>query len=233
MWGEAIDFLLPPRCVVSGVPVERQGMISPEIWGELNFVSDPACKRCGLPFEFNMEADICAACLDHPPVFDKARAALRYDDGSRSVVLGFKHGDQLHAVKAFTPWLQKAGAGLIRRADIIAPVPLHYWRLVRRRYNQSALMAKDLARESEKTYIPDLLLRTRATPPQGHLKAGERAANVRKAFALGEHKVKDRNILLIDDVMTSGATANECASVLKKAGANRVDVLTLARVVKS
>ena len=180
-----------------------------------------------------MQADICAVCLDHPPAFDQARSALRYDDGSRDVVLGFKHGDQLHAVKAFTPWLQKAGAELIERADIIAPVPLHYWRLVRRRYNQAALMAADIARGNDKECRSGLLTRTRPTPPQGHLKAGERAANVKKAFAMGPHDVKGRTILLIDDVLTSGSTVNECASVLKKAGAKRVDVLTLARVVKN
>jgi len=232
----AIDCVLPARCVITGEPVERQGMLSPQVWGELNFIAAPQCKTCGVPFEFDMQADICANCLDYPPIFDSARSSLRYDDDSRSLILGFKHGDQTLAVKAFMPWMMSAGGEMLGACDMIVPVPLHYWRIVRRRYNQAALIAAELSRETGKPAILDLLNRTRATMPQGHLKVGERRKNVSKAFALNpkcDESVKGKHIVLIDDVLTSGSTVNECTKVLKESGAKRVDVLTLARVVKN
>lgn len=231
---QAVDFVLPARCVMTGEPVERQGMLSPRIWGALNFIASPQCECCGVPFEFDMQAALCANCLDYPPEFDTARSALRYDDESRGLILGFKHGDQTLSVKAFMPWMIAAGADMLGACDLIVPVPLHYWRLVSRRYNQSALIADELAHKTGKPAAIELLKRTRATPPQGYLKARERRKNVRKAFAVNpDVDITGKNIVLIDDVLTSGSTVNECTKVLKKAGAARVDVLTLARVVKS
>lgn len=230
----AVDFVLPARCVITGDLVERQGMLSPRIWGALNFISAPQCQCCGVPFEFDMQAELCTKCLDYPPHFDIARSAIRYDDESRDLILGFKHGNQTLSVKAFMPWMMAVGQEMLERCDLIVPVPLHYWRLVSRRYNQSALIAGELAKLSNKTASLDLLKRTRATPPQGHLKAKDRRKNVRKAFAVKQGAdIQGKSIVLIDDVFTSGSTVNECAKTLKSSGATRVDVLTLARVVKS
>ena len=176
---------------------------------------------------------LCAACLESPPLFRQARAALIYDDASKALILRFKHGDQLQAVRVLTPWLAEAGAELIAQADVFVPVPLHRWRLLKRRYNQSALLAARLARQSGKAAAVDALVRVRATPPQGHLKRAERAANVRGAFRVRDARaIAGKRVLLVDDVMTTGATLNACAGALLDAGALSVDVLCVARVVR-
>jgi ComF family protein len=158
---------------------------------------------------------------------------LVYDDSSRRLVLGFKHADRLEPVPAFGRWLARAGAELIEAADLIAPVPLHRWRLFRRRYNQAGLLAQALGRVADCPVAPDLLVRRRSTPSQGGLGRAGRRRNVAGAFALRpgrEARVRGRRILLIDDVHTTGATLGECARVLRRAGAASVDALTLARV---
>ena len=229
-----IDAVLPPRCIVSGQIVERQGQVAPDIWAGLDFIADPFCTICGFPFDFEVDEDSqCASCLALPPPYETARAALKYGDTSRDIILGFKHADKTFAVTAFVPWLKRAGKEMLVEADIIAPVPLHYWRMVSRRYNQSALIAQALAKETNKEIIADLLKRTRATPTQGHLNAKQRFRNVRRAFAMNKkHDVRNKVIVLIDDVYTTGATIKECTKVLVKAGAKKVHVLTLARVVR-
>lgn len=233
---EALDTILPPRCVVTGDMVDRQGMISPDVWSKLSFIADPKCACCGFPFDFEVEeGSLCASCIDYPPKFETARAALKYDDISRDMVLGFKHGDKLHAAKAFVPWLKMAGADILADADMLIPVPLHHWRLVKRRYNQSAVIAHALSKETNIPVVVDGLQRTRATPPQGHLSSKERFKNVKHAFAVNEkhlEALRGKTVVLIDDVYTTGATVNECTKVLLKAGALRVHVLTLARVAR-
>lgn len=232
--GLALDAVLPPRCIVSGLAVERQGQVAPEVWAGLDFITDPLCAVCGFPFDFEVEGEArCAACLALEPPFETARAALKYGKTSREIILGFKHADKTHAVLAFTPWLKRAGKEMLAEADMIVPVPLHYWRMIARRYNQSALIAQVLAREVNKPAVMDLLKRVRATPTQGHMNAKQRFRNVRRAFAVNrKYDVKGKVIVLVDDVYTTGATVRECAKVLKKAGAGKVHVLTLARVVK-
>lgn len=233
-----IDAILPPRCAFTGNLVDSQGMIAPEAWAGLSFISAPNCHNCGLPFEFAPTAGAlmqCAACLTEAPEFSMARAALAYDEASRGFILGFKHGDQTESVVTMVPWLKAAGADFWERADVIVPVPLHRWRLLRRRYNQAALMGRAMARAMEKGFVADALHRTRATPSQGHLKADARKKNVSKAFAVNEKRagvLKGKNVVLIDDVYTTGATVRECTRVLLAGGAGEVFVLTLARVVK-
>ncbi len=177
----------------------------------------------------------CTYCLESPPTYHSARAALKYNDTSRNIVLGFKHADKTLAVKAFAPWLTRAGKDMLAEADAFIPVPLHYTRLVRRRYNQAVLMATELSRDTNIPTLTQALKRTRATPSQGHLSLKERHKNVSKAFAVPDKykaQIKGKNLVLVDDVFTTGATVEECAKVLRKAGAIRVDVLTLTRVCK-
>lgn len=236
-----LDWLLPAYCPLSGSPVEQPGMVSPAAWAQLSFVAAPQCKKCGVPLVLELSQDTetalqCADCLTNPPPYNAARAALVYDDASRKLVLGFKHADQTYAVRTFVPWLHRAGAEFWSENPVLVPVPLHRWRLLRRRYNQAALLARGLSRGHGHECIPDLLQRVRATPTQGHLKAGERARNVAKAFAVSlrhAEKIKGRHVVLIDDVLTTGATVSECAEVLLKAGAASVNVLTIARAVKN
>lgn len=234
---KVVDTVLPPRCPVSGEPVEKQGMLAPETWRALEFITEPYCECCGLPFEFEVTPGaLCASCLEDLPVFSMARAAVRYNETSRTLILGFKHGDKLYAVKTLTPMLQQAGAAFLETADYLVPVPLHYWRLVRRRYNQAALMARDLEKSCGVPCLSDALRRVRATPSQGHKKAGDRKKNVRGAFALNpryRERIQGKSIVLVDDVLTTGATVNECAKALLEAGAGAVNVLAVAKTVKS
>jgi ComF family protein len=231
----ALDLALPPRCIGCGERVDANGLACAACWTKLTFIAPPLCDSCGAPFDFAIE-DVrrCAACYANPPAYDRARAAVLYDDGSRSLILGFKHGDRLHAAPAFGAWLARAGAELLADADLIVPVPLHRWRLLRRRYNQAALIAEHAARRAGVTHLPDLLERHRATPSQGDLGPAARARNVAGAFRLNPRhadRVKGSRIVLVDDVLTTGATIGACAKVLRRGGAARIDVLTLARVV--
>ncbi|MFD1626434.1 ComF family protein [Azospirillum griseum] len=228
-----LDALLPPRCLSCGVAVDRQGGLCAACWGGLTFIAPPFCAVCGLPFEYEAQGDvICGACLAAPPPFSRARAVLAYDDGSRPLVLSFKHGDRIHAAGAYAAWLARAGRELLADADLLVPVPLHRLRLFRRRYNQAALLAQSLGRQAGVAVIPDALLRHRATPTQGGLGRQERQRNVKGAFRLRPGvSVAGQRVVVIDDVLTTGATVAECARVLTQAGAARVEALTLARVV--
>lgn len=233
---QAVDMILPPRCVVTGEEVQEQGMMAPEAWGRLRFISDPYCGRCGMPFDFEIEEGaVCVDCMETPPPYDAARAALVYDDESRAVILKFKHADHLHNVHSFMPWLERAGGVLITQADYFVPVPLHRHRLLSRRYNQSALLAQLLARRADRSCLAGALLRKRATPSQGYMNYKDRRKNVRNAFAIHpkyEATIKNKSILLIDDVYTTGSTVKECAETLLRAGASTVNVLCIARTVR-
>ncbi|HLI11040.1 MAG TPA: ComF family protein [Alphaproteobacteria bacterium] len=228
--------VLPARCLGCGAVVDRPGLLCAPCWSEIAFLGPPLCACCGLPFEVAPgEPALCGACLARHPPFARARAVFAYDDRSRRLILAFKHGDRLHGVPAFGRWMARAGASLLSDASLIAPVPLHWTRLFRRRYNQAALLALALGRESGVPVLPDLLLRRRRTPSQGKLSATERRRNMRGAFALNARygeQMKGRRVLLVDDVFTTGATVGACSRVLLRAGASAVDVLTLARVVR-
>ena len=231
-----LDALLPPQCLNCRGLVERPGQLCATCWAKTTFITEPCCDCCGLPFAYDLgPGALCAACAREHPAFDHVRAVLRYDDASRPLLLGFKHGDRTDAAPAFGQWLARAGARLAAECDVIAPVPLHRWRLLKRRYNQSALLALRLGKLAGRPVMPDLLLRTRATPSQGSLSGAERRRNVRNAFAAASRHaalVRNRSILLVDDVFTTGATLEACARALKKAGARRVDAVVLARVVR-
>jgi ComF family protein len=234
----AVDGLLPPRCPKCGVTVAAAAgdgaMLCAGCWPTIAFLGPPLCACCGLPFPHGgAVADLlCGACLRQPPPFDRARSVMRYDEASRDLVLGFKHADRLHTAPAFGRWMARAGGELLQDADLLMPVPLHWTRLFRRRYNQAALLAHAIREVAggRPPVAPDWLLRRRRTISQGDLGAAARERNVRGAFALRSgRRVGGLRVVLVDDVLTTGATVAECARVLKRAGAARVDVLTLAR----
>ena len=230
-----LDLVLPPRCAGCGSGVAESGALCSACWRAIEFLGPPCCPRCAYPFEFEMSQEtLCAACLSRPPVYDRARAVLRYGDGSRGMLLAFKHADRTDLAPLFGRWLARAGSDLLAEADLVAPVPLHWTRLWSRRYNQAALLAQRVAAEAGRPFQPDLLIRRKRTPPQ---KSGfaARRRNVAGAFSVPSRcrsTIEGRRILLIDDVRTTGATLDGCARALKAAGANSVDLLTLALVVR-
>lgn len=231
----ALDLVLPPRCLSCGEEVDAAHALCASCWQKIGFLGAPCCACCGLPFAFDLGADaLCGFCARAHPRYDRSRAALRYDEGSRRLVLAFKHGDRLHGAPAFGAWMRRAGAALLADADRLMPVPLHWTRLFRRRYNQAAVLAHAIHRAGGPQVAPDWLVRRRRTPSQGEFGAEGRRRNVESAFALKRGRsVRGMRIVLVDDVLTTGATVEECARVLKRAGAARVDVLTLARVVRA
>jgi len=232
-----LDIVLPPRCLKCGATVDAVGALCADCWPAVAFLAPPHCAACGLPFEFDLGPDaLCGACAGERPVFARARAAFRYDDGSKDLILRFKHADRTDSAPAFARWMARAGAALLADADLIVPVPLHWLRLFMRRYNQAALLASALGGLSGKPAVNDLLLRRRRTPSQGGLGALGRQRNVAGAFAVDPRRrslLHDKRVLLVDDVLTTGATVSACTSALLRAGAGAVDVLTLARVVRT
>ena len=229
----ALDLLLPPLCLGCDTDVAGGQTLCAACWGRIHFITAPYCACCGAPFETPVgDGMLCAGCIATPPVFARARAPMLYDDASRHLVLSFKHSDRLHPAAALAGWMLRAGADLWETADLIVPVPLHRWRLFKRRYNQAALLALRLGRLTARPVAVDALLRTRPTPTQGHLGRKEREANVKKAFKVTRRGagVAGKHIVLVDDVLTTGATVNACSATLLAAGAARVSVLTLARV---
>ena len=233
--GGLLDALLPPRCLACGVLVERSGALCQGCWGGIDFIAPPFCACCGLPFDYDLGAEaLCGACSREHPPFDRARSVMVYGEVSRRLVIGFKHGDRTEGTKAFAGWMARAGGELLAETDLIVPVPLHWTRLFRRRYNQSALLARALGELAAKPVATDLLLRTRRTPPQGRLSGQARARNVAGAFRVKpgrEARIAGKRVLLIDDVLTTGSTLAACAGVLRKGGAAAVDVLVLERTV--
>lgn len=181
----------------------------------------------------NSGADIhCDGCLNDPPAWDKGRAAVVYSGVGRRAVLGLKHGDRLDLGRPLAEWMARSGARLLKNADVIVPVPLHWRRLVKRRYNQSAELARHLSKASGTPLIQDLLVRDRATSSQDGLSRIERHENQRGVFSVHKRRPVAANILLVDDVMTTGATLSACADTLRSAGAERIDALVLARVAR-
>ena len=227
-----LDALLPPQCLNCNIVVDSPGSLCADCFSRFTFITPPHCERCGLPFDGAIIDDlVCGACLRDQPAYARARAAFVYGSDSRSLVLKFKHGDRTDAAVHLARWLQRAGADMIRQCDVIVPVPLHRWRFLMRTYNQSALLANALASLVGKPACPDGLVRLKATPSQGGLDRKGRRRNVARAFAVKRPSViAGRRVLLIDDVLTSGATADACARALLTAGATAVDVLALARV---
>lgn len=229
-----LDVTLPPQCVACDEFVDEPGLLCADCFRQTGFISEPFCLRCGVPFAsaaMGGAEHLCPACRATPPQFGRARAALRYDALGRRLILPFKHADRQELAKMLAPHMARAGAALLHEADVLVPVPLHRARLFHRRYNQAALLARAVGRLVGLPSVPDTMLRLRATESLGDKSAAERAQEVANAFAIRSSRiVAGKRIVLVDDVMTSGATANACAHVLFAAGAAAVDVLVAARV---
>ena len=231
----ALDLILPPLCLKCRTPVGQPQSLCGTCWSAIRFLSAPHCVQCGIPFPHELGAGVkCAACIARPPVFSMARAAVAYDDASRDLILGFKHADKLENVPLFARWLTANCADALKGADVIMPVPLHWWRLALRRYNQAALLAQAVGRLTQTPVDIATLMRPRATKSQGEMpSARSRMRNVAKAFAVAKDaRLAGKSVALVDDVLTTGATVTACVKALRRAGAASVSVVTVARVVR-
>jgi predicted amidophosphoribosyltransferase len=228
------DLIFPPRCLACPEPTDAPHGLCPACWRDTHFLAGPACGKCGVPLVgATGPDDLCETCLRHPPAWDRGRAALLYEGVGRQAILSLKHGDRLDLVGPLAGWMAAAGRELIAEADVIAPAPLHWRRLVKRRYNQSAELAKRIGRLTDTPVVVDLLTKTRPTVPQEGMDRRTRAANQAGAYAVTPRRldaVRGKAVLLVDDVLTSGATLSACAEAARAAGAVWVDVLALARV---
>lgn len=232
-----VDLLFPPSCPNCGEMVDQAASLCGACWAKITFLADPLCSCCGLPFEYDLGDEVfCGGCIKKSPAFNRARAVMTYDEHSRHMVLGFKHADKTELARMFAHWMARAGSELVTDCDLILPVPLHRFRLIKRRFNQSALLARMIADICGKPAHMLLLRRHKATVSQGGLNAAGRRKNMAGAFNIPDRKkalIKNKKILLVDDVLTTGATVSACTRSLLKAGACQVDVITLCRVVRA
>ncbi|MEP1205724.1 MAG: ComF family protein [Rhizobiaceae bacterium] len=230
----AVDMLIPPTCLGCNAAVGQAGALCGSCWSRLRFIEQPFCKVLGTPFAYDSGLGaVSLSALAEPPSFDRARSVVLYDDVARRIVRTFKFGDRPELAPWMAQWMVRAGHELLARDALIVPVPLHRRRLMGRRFNQSAELARHLARLSHCQYQPDMLRRIRQTRQQVGLGANDRARNVRGAFRVPPAKeilVRGGHIVLVDDVYTTGATLQSCARALRRKGAAKIDCLTFARV---
>lgn len=235
-FGLVVDVALPQLCAACREPVGDAGLCA-ACWSKLSFIAPPYCERLGIPFTYDPGPGILSMeAIADPPAYHRARAAVRYDDVARTLVHAFKYGDRLDLAPTMGRWMANAGRTLLSEADALVPVPLHWRRQWARRFNQSALLAEVIARESDGRLPVSYraLKRVKATPQQVGLSQAARAQNVQGAFRVppdGKAEVAGRRLILVDDVLTSGATMDACARALLRAGAAQVDALVFARVV--
>lgn len=229
----AVNTLLPWRCEGCGVMTQTRGVCG-NCFSQLVLITQASCVSCGLPFLVSMaDGAQCLRCRQSPQVLKQLKAVFVYNTKSRLMVLRFKHRRSFALLPFFVHLLCQRAQTMLKKIDLIAPVPLHWTRLLKRRFNQSGLLADQLAKKTSKPSVPALLKRVVRTPSQGMLTLKERHHNVKNAFAINKrHKacVQEKRVLLVDDVCTTGATLNACAKTLLKQGAKEVYGLTLARV---
>lgn len=234
-WGRSVlDLLLPPSSLDGEAALS--GGLAASAFAKITFLDDPVCDGCGLAMAYADEAvERCPACQAKPKAFERCRAACVYDEHSRELILKLKHADRTDLAGLFARWLSRACVDLLDEADAVVPVPVHRTRMLTRRYNQAAEIARPLARMADLAYLPDALIRRRDTDSQGGKSATGRRRNVAAAFTVPEarrHRIVGRRIVLIDDVLTTGATAEGCARALLAAGAASVTLSVVARVTE-
>lgn len=232
--GAARDVAVPPLCLICEAMIAKPGGACSSCWSKVKFISPPFCAVSGVPFPHDQgEGMVSADVIANPPPYGRCRSAVIYDQNIRALVTGLKYSDRLDLAPWLADWMVAAGSTLLKDEPLIVPVPLYFTRFIQRRYNQSSEIARHIALKSNLSFRPDLLIRSRKTKQQVGLSGKERERNVQGAFRVPDDKkpeIMGRNILLIDDVYTSGATVKAAARAIKRAGSRQVDVLTFARV---
>jgi ComF family protein len=229
-----VDFALPERCPSCGSLTAERGVFCATCWNKLHFLGSPSCALCDLPLPYDSGAEQhCGACIARPPRHDGIKAAVAYGDIARHVALRLKYGGRIGLARMIARQLLRH-AGDMPADAVLVPVPLHWTRLWLRSFNQSALIARELAALTGHVHVPDMLRRTRRTTPLGGLSGQERRQMVAGAFAANPARaamLRGRHIMLVDDVYTSGATTDACVRLLKKQGAVAVTIFCWARVL--
>lgn len=227
------NLVMPPTCLSCKAVVYEQGQICAECWPKMNFIGKYKCKKCGLPFEFDLgDKAKCDYCEREKPNFKIARSVCKHEDVARKLIVRLKFQDRTHLAPYIAKLMVGSGNEVLKNADIIAPIPLHYRRKIFRKYNQAALLAQNISKQSSVYYEPFLLKRIRHTKQQTSLSKKQRVKNVAGAFELSSNiNINGKNIVLIDDVMTTGSTLEACTKPLREAGAKSVSGLMFARVV--
>lgn len=233
-WNALKDTLWPPLCLMCRAMVKGEVGLCTECWGKVPWIGRQRCVQCGypLPLLVGSQDMLCGPCFQKKPLFDRGRSVFLYTPFTAPLVLGLKHQDRTHTASTLGTWMARVAQDLCTPDTWIVPVPLHWTRLLKRSYNQAALLGISLRKYLAIPQHP-VLKRTRATPPQGHKTKRQRWTNVRGAFKVRssyQKRLQGRPVLLIDDVWTTGATLQACARVLKAGGASKVHVVTLARV---
>jgi ComF family protein len=235
LWRTVLDTALPPLCPSCREPLADGAGLCASCWSKLSLIEPPFCARLGIPFLYDPGPGLLSMeAMANPPAYDRARAAVRYDEVARKLVVAFKYADRTDFAPMMGRWMARAGRELLADADALMPVPLHWRRLWARRFNQAAALAGAISEISGVPVLHDVLKRVRATPQQVGLSKTQRADNVQGAFRVPDGdkaRVAGRRLVLIDDVLTSGATVDTCARAVLRAGAAHVDVLVFARVV--
>jgi len=228
-FSKIFDLLLPPRCAAcQEIVLENKTLCAP-CWADATFISAPFCDCCGLPFEIDVtKGALCLNCTKRPPPFSKSRTVFSYDDFSKGMILSFKHGDRCDLAPTFAAMMARSGADIIPSTDLIIPIPLHWRRLGMRKYNQAALLAHEISKITQIPSCPNSLQRIRHTQVQGHLSRMARQRNLQGAFQV-QKDISGKSILLIDDVLTTGATLINASKILLKSGASEVRCLSIAR----
>jgi len=231
-----LDVALPTLCVACREPVAGEGVCA-ACWAQLSFIAPPCCPRLGIPFVYDPGPGLLSMeAIAAPPAYERARAAVRYDDTAKALVHGLKYQDRSDLAPVMGRWMARAGRELLDDAEVMVPVPLHWRRAWSRRFNQSGLLARVVATQAGLPVASDALRRVKATRQQVGLTRSERSDNVQGAFQVPPHRrsaIAGRHVVLVDDVLTSGATVDACARALLRAKARQVDVLVFARVVDS
>jgi ComF family protein len=234
---KALDILLPVRCFGCGEIIGNNHSLCSRCWKSCSFLSPPWCSLCGWPFPYETPGQtVCIQCYRFPPLFIQGRSVLAYQEFSRTILLKFKHGDATHLAPGLARLMLRVGKDILSSTDLLVPVPLHWKRLFWRQYNQAALLSHQLSHLTGVPTSTGLIKRQRSTQKQGQKSRKERYFNVKGAFVIPpNHRsaLEGKSVTLIDDVFTTGATLNECTSVLLQMGVKDVRILTIARVITS